>query len=617
MANRHYVIGDEVETDYIKELAGPSPEFRLTETDQTDPAGRWRLRLNDDILSIDRAATAEWGTFTSPITLDSAGIATLSSANPRLRFAETDQTDPAGRFQLAVTLDQMVISRATAANFATLFDWVVFNNAGSTATGAQSITVSGALIAGNGETQGTTEQFAIQGNLFRTLTAATAVTLSALYLDDLRIDTNSNLTGTPSVVGVSIEAPQLLRTAGTPVVTDFRGFWLGPVTVGASLTLTTLYGLYVSAPTVTGTLTNAYGIRIEDMAGGGTINVGIALGTDGDIALHHRTATLAANTALGGALVGTVVGQALAADSFILSNITAAGDIAFYWNRGGNSEQFLFGDGSANALYLNNRTWRTLSGTLQGQTSQSWSNGTQSLDWSGTTNVLYLGTGNVTTWSFQIGGTAMFNMTATDFAFQQATTIAFGAFNSTISASSAGVARSITYDITVAAGGAANAQLSQQFQLDSVFEAGLSGETDGAGGVTAATQVWKVPYRDSGVTVAAPAALNVEVLGGMRVEAGDDTNRIYFRANAAWHYINQTAGLSITAEERVDPWTQHRWEVGDIGLVRMHKSYGDGGADFLPYPLEEGLRETLLHLLDVDAEFRQSVRERLEVPSYA
>lgn len=216
-------------------------------------------------------------------------------------------------------------------------------------------------------------------------------------------------------------------------------------------------------------------------------------------------------------------------------------------------------------------------------------------------------------WTVRIAGAGRLNYSAGAFTYLEATTIGFGAFNSTISASSAGVARSIAYNITVGAGGAANAQLSEQFQLDTVFEAGLSGETDGSGGVTAATQVWKVPYRDSGINVAAPAALNVEVLGGLRVEAGDDTNRIYFRANEAWHYINQTAGLSIRADERVDPWTGHRWELDDLALVKMHKDYGDGGGDFLPYPLEEGLRETLLQLLDVDVEFRRQVKEKLGV----
>ena len=155
-------------------------------------------------------------------------------------------------------------------------------------------------------------------------------------------------------------------------------------------------------------------------------------------------------------------------------------------------------------------------------------------------------------------------------------TVSFTAANGALTTSSAGVARSIAYDITVGAGGAANAQLSHQLQLDSIFEAGLSGETDGSAGVTAATQVWKVPYRDSGVTVAAPAALNVEVLGGIRVEAGDDTNRIYFRANAAWHYINQTAGFEIPATETDCLHCHKPMQVGERVLGRVDRRIGDG-----------------------------------------
>lgn len=77
-----------------------------------------------------------------------------------------------------------------------------------------------------------------------------------------------------------------------------------------------------------------------------------AWGNNNDIVGVLRSTVLAADTALPNVLVGTVVGEALAANSFIGSNVTASGDYALYWNRGGNSEQFLFGDASAGVLYL-------------------------------------------------------------------------------------------------------------------------------------------------------------------------------------------------------------------------------------------------------------------------
>ena len=42
------------------EIIGTAPELRLTETDQTDPAGRYRLQVTGDVLNIDRAASAAW-----------------------------------------------------------------------------------------------------------------------------------------------------------------------------------------------------------------------------------------------------------------------------------------------------------------------------------------------------------------------------------------------------------------------------------------------------------------------------------------------------------------------------------------------------------------------------
>lgn len=83
-----------------------------------------------------------------------------------------------------------------------------------------------------------------------------------------------------------------------------------------------------------------------------TDDVLFRMGIDADVVVAHRSTALLADTALTNVLIGTPVSEALAANSFIGSNITASGDIAFYVNRGGNSEQFLFMDSSAGVLYL-------------------------------------------------------------------------------------------------------------------------------------------------------------------------------------------------------------------------------------------------------------------------
>ena len=49
-------------------------EYRLTETDQTDPAGRFRFRVTGDALLIQRARRAEWAEAKSLITVEEEGV---------------------------------------------------------------------------------------------------------------------------------------------------------------------------------------------------------------------------------------------------------------------------------------------------------------------------------------------------------------------------------------------------------------------------------------------------------------------------------------------------------------------------------------------------------------
>lgn len=81
-------------------------------------------------------------------------------------------------------------------------------------------------------------------------------------------------------------------------------------------------------------------------------NVSIELGTDDDSVLRHVTAVNNANAALTDVLIGTPVTQATAANSLIISNVTASGDILVAANRGGASEEYFFADSSAGTLTL-------------------------------------------------------------------------------------------------------------------------------------------------------------------------------------------------------------------------------------------------------------------------
>lgn len=78
----------------------------------------------------------------------------------------------------------------------------------------------------------------------------------------------------------------------------------------------------------------------------------LALGADGDIALVLRSTILATNTALTSVMIGTPVTPAVAANSLILSNITASGDVLVAANLGGNSQAWLWVDSSASLMTL-------------------------------------------------------------------------------------------------------------------------------------------------------------------------------------------------------------------------------------------------------------------------
>lgn len=83
------------------------------------------------------------------------------------------------------------------------------------------------------------------------------------------------------------------------------------------------------------------------------------LGTTSDGAILNRSTTLNANTALTGVIIGTPVTPALAANSLIIANITADGDVLIVGNDGGHSRVALFFDASApdTILYNVGGTW--------------------------------------------------------------------------------------------------------------------------------------------------------------------------------------------------------------------------------------------------------------------
>jgi hypothetical protein len=76
-------------------------------------------------------------------------------------------------------------------------------------------------------------------------------------------------------------------------------------------------------------------------------DVKVTLGTDADIALVNRSTILGANTALTGVIVGTPVVPALAANTLIVGNKTADGDILLVTQTGTHSHAAMWVDASA------------------------------------------------------------------------------------------------------------------------------------------------------------------------------------------------------------------------------------------------------------------------------
>jgi hypothetical protein len=87
-------------------------------------------------------------------------------------------------------------------------------------------------------------------------------------------------------------------------------------------------------------------------SGGFNDDVLLHLGTDADGVLLLRSAILNADTALTSVLIGTPDTHALAANSVIIANATADGDVVIIGNDGGTSRQILYADVSAGVTYL-------------------------------------------------------------------------------------------------------------------------------------------------------------------------------------------------------------------------------------------------------------------------
>ncbi len=94
------------------------------------------------------------------------------------------------------------------------------------------------------------------------------------------------------------------------------------------------------------------GANVAATATGVADDTALTIGTTLDGVLYLRSTILNANTSLSGVVVGTPVTPAVSANSLLMTNVTADGDILIATQTGGNSHAVLWNDSSAGLTTL-------------------------------------------------------------------------------------------------------------------------------------------------------------------------------------------------------------------------------------------------------------------------
>lgn len=254
-----------------QELTGPAPTLRFNETDQTDPAGRYQIQVDADIWALQRAATVSWGSVTDLLTVDeNAGAlaVTLSGSEPELRLVESAQTDPAGRWRLRGEGDRLYFEQAATASWATDRDYLVLN-----------------YIAGGYAIQLLRDTYI--SHTYSTWTVNRAALEVYLGATAPVGDTSKWATGVEAYVDVDGSNDFTLMSGLGNAVAAVRGYILTPSTFTGSVTSAAVFqvtpaailggtfdqwsGVHIWQPTTvggTGVVTAAYGLYINPISVG-------------------------------------------------------------------------------------------------------------------------------------------------------------------------------------------------------------------------------------------------------------------------------------------------------------------------------------------------------------
>ena len=147
-------------------------------------------------------------------------------------------------------------------------------------------------------------------------------------------------------VGTVLTQAEWEATDGTSHQLDSQA--TGDIIYASSSTVLSRLGI----GSTNGFLVVASGLPAWDTSPTVTDDLTFNLGTGNDVVLLNRSSILAANTALSNVMIGTPVTPAVAANSLLVSNVTASGDYLLALNNGGNSQAWHWVDSSAGTQTL-------------------------------------------------------------------------------------------------------------------------------------------------------------------------------------------------------------------------------------------------------------------------
>lgn len=358
----------------------------------------------------------------------------------------------------------------------------------------------------------------------------------------------------------------------------------------------------------------------------------LKLGSDSDIAMLLRSATLNADTVLAGVIVGTPDTSALAANSLIISNKTTDGDILIAVSDGGHSKQMIFMDGSTGITHIGLPGTPSISATgdvyMGGQVeiekvlfvnrdihindskffhmgnAQDSAIGYQSLD-SDARHVIFwidesIDSGdNVPVWAFMehtgvIADLGLFDevvqphiVTITNSGQLHAATdgVADAGAASAVLKKVGGFTNGAVGDIVRMTGGTnvtvgwywiTTRTSADQVTLDRNY---TSGDT-----TNVVFQTWSKVAMITPKAIYLPiydgapqdSDIDIPMAGAMALDVGQGNGRLYWRVGDGWHYTNATAGFEIPAGETDCPKCGKPIEVDDsvIGVTNARLSDG-------------------------------------------